>query len=332
MRPIQDAFPLLQTPKKIFITTHHKPDGDAIGSMLGLALYLRKKGHDVAAVSPNEIPEFLMWMPGIDTLMNFEAEPKKATQALKDCDLIFCLDFNDFARTKFIEQALKDATQPKILIDHHLKPAPTWDYGMSIPEKSSTAEMVYDFISLSNDNALIDTAIAECLYVGVMTDTGSFRFPATTAGVHEMVANLKHIGLDHSRIHELVYDSWSASRMRFVGFMLLEKMEILPDYNAGLMTLSRKEMMRFDLTSGDTEGLVNLILSISQVQFATLIMERGDEVKLSFRSKGNFDVSAFSRAHFNGGGHFNAAGGSLKMPLNEATAYFKKILSDIHPL
>ena len=332
MRPIQDAFSLLQTPKKIFITTHHKPDGDAIGSMLGLALYLTKKGHDVTPVSPNEIPDFLMWMPGVDTLMNYEAEPKKAQQALKDCDLIFCLDFNDFARTKFIEQALKDATQPKILIDHHLKPAPTWDYGMSIPEKSSTAEMVYDFINLCNDNALIDTQIAECLYTGVVTDTGSFRFPATTAGVHEMVANLKHKGLDHSRIHELVYDSWSASRMRFVGYMLLEKMEILPDYNAGMMSLSRKEMMRFDLASGDTEGLVNLILSISQVQFATLIMERGDEVKFSFRSKGDFDVSAFSRQHFNGGGHFNAAGGSLKMPLTEAIAYFKKILSDIHPL
>src|SRR4051812_29640916 len=148
MRPIQDAFPLLQTPKKIFITTHHKPDGDAIGSMLGLAHYLTKKGHHVTPVSPNELPGFLMWMPGVETLLNFEAESKKAQQVLKECDLIFCLDFNDFARTKNIEQALQEATQPKILIDHHLKPADVWDYGMSIPEKSSTCEMVYDFINL----------------------------------------------------------------------------------------------------------------------------------------------------------------------------------------
>ncbi|MBS1586270.1 MAG: bifunctional oligoribonuclease/PAP phosphatase NrnA [Bacteroidetes bacterium] len=332
MRPIQDAFPLLQTPKKIFITTHHKPDGDAIGSMLGLALYLKKKGHHVTPVSPNELPNFLMWMPGVELLLNYEAEPKKAQQTLKESDLVFCVDFNDFSRTKFIEQALKDATQPKILIDHHLKPAPTWDYGMSIPEKSSTCEMVYDFINLCNDNALIDVPIAECLYTGVMTDTGSFRFPITTASVHEMTADLKHKGLDHSRIHELVYDSWPASRMRFVGYMLLEKMEVLPDYNSAYMALSRKEMIQYDVHSGDTEGLVNLPLSIGDIQFATLIMERGDEVKFSFRSKGSFDVSTFARTHFNGGGHFNASGGSLKMPLNEAIDYFKKILSDIHPL
>ncbi len=331
MRPIQDAFSLLQTPKKIFITTHHKPDGDALGSMLGLALYLRKKGNEVTPVSPNEIPGFLMWMPGIDTLMNYEAESKKAQQALKNADLIFCVDFNNFSRTKFIEEPLKEATQPKILIDHHLVPAPVWDYGMSIPEKSSTCEMVYDFINLCNDNELIDTEIAECLYTGVMTDTGSFRFPITTATVHEMIADLKRKGLDHSKVHELVYDSWPAMRMRFVGYMLLEKMEIFPEYSASLMTLSRKEMMRFDLQAGDTEGIVNLPLSIGNIQFATLILERGDEVKFSFRSKGDFDVSTFSREHFNGGGHFNAAGGSLKMPLNEAVAYFKKILSDIHP-
>lgn len=331
MRPIQDAFPLLQTPKKIFITTHHKPDGDALGSMLGLALYLRKKGHTVTPVSPNEVPGFLAWMPGIDSLMSWEAESKKAQQALNDADLIFCVDFNNFSRTKFIEQALGEASQPKILIDHHLVPAPVWDYGMSIPEKSSTCEMVYDFINLCNDNELIDTEIAECLYTGVMTDTGSFRFPITTATVHEMIADLKHKGLDHSKVHDLVYDSWPAMRMRFVGYMLLEKMELFPEYNASLMTLSRKEMMRFDLQAGDTEGIVNLPMSIANIQFATLILERGDEVKFSFRSKGNFDVSSFAREHFNGGGHFNASGGSLKMPLNEAVAYFKEILSDIHP-
>jgi phosphoesterase RecJ-like protein len=159
MRPIQDAFSLLQTPKKIFITTHHKPDGDAIGSMLGLYHYLIKKGHKPTAVSPGEIPDFLEWMPGVNTMLNFEAQPNEAKQALTNADLIFCLDFNDYSRTKHLEQLLADATQPKILIDHHLFPKPVWDYGISLPEKSSTAEMVYDFINMNGDHALLDLDI-----------------------------------------------------------------------------------------------------------------------------------------------------------------------------
>lgn len=331
MRPIQDAFPLLQTPKKIFITTHHKPDGDAIGSMLGLYHYLVKKGHSVTAVSPSELPDFLMWMPGVDNLLNWEAESKSSEKALKSADLIFCVDFNDFSRTKHMTALLEQASQPKILIDHHLFPKDVWDYGMSIPEKSSTCEMVYDFINLNNDNAIIDLDIAACLYTGVMTDTGSFRFPVTTASVHEMVADLKHRGLNHSIIHEEVYDSWSVRRMQFLGYVLLEKMEIFPKYQAGLITLSKKEMKLFDITTGDTEGLVNYPLSISRVRFATLITERSDEVKMSFRSKGDFDVSSFARQYFNGGGHFNAAGGRSEASFIDTVTRFKEILSDIHP-
>jgi len=331
MRPIQDAFPLLQTPKKIFITTHHKPDGDAIGSMLALYHYLVKKGHHVTAVSPGELPDFLLWIPGVNILLNYESEPKDALEALSSCDIIFGLDFNSFGRTKHLEKALAEARQPKILIDHHLLPDPVWDYGMSIPEKSSTSEMVYDFINMNNDNALIDKDIAACIYTGVMTDTGSFRFPITTASVHELVADLKHKGLNHSLIHDEVYDSWTIGRMRFLGYVLVDKMEIFPKYNAGLISLTRKEMNLFNVRNGDTEGLVNYPLSISGVRFATLITERSDEVKLSFRSKGDFDVSAFARQYFDGGGHFNASGGRSKTSFIETVAYFKKILSDIHP-
>ena len=331
MRSIQDAFPLLQSPRKIFITTHHKPDGDAIGSMLGLYHYLVKKGHAVTPVSPCELPEFLMWMPGVSHLLNFEVQQKRSLQALAEAELIFCLDFNDYSRTKHMEAALAAATQPKILIDHHLFPKPYWDYGMSIPEKSSTCEMVYDFINLCNDNALIDTDIAECLYTGVLTDTGSFRFPITSAAVHSMMANLKQHGLDHSKIHEHIYDSWSENRMRFLGYVLTEKMEVFPEYNAALIALSKKDMGMFETQSGDTEGLVNYPLSIANIRFATLITERNDEIKLSFRSKGNFDVSLFSREYFEGGGHFNASGGRSKGTFKETIAYFKKILSDIHP-
>lgn len=331
MRPIQDILPLLQTPQKIFITTHHKPDGDAIGSMLGLYHYLVKKGHHVTAVSPNELPEFLMWMPGVRHLLNFEAEPNEAKAALKQADYIFCLDFNNYSRTKNLTQLLEEAPQPKVLIDHHLLPAEVWDYGMSESSKSSTCEMVYDFINLAGDNNLIDKKIAECIYTGALTDTGSFRFPVTKAATHTMIADLMMHGLEHSKIHEHIYDSWDVKRMHFLGYVLLEKMEILPQYNAGIIALSKKDIKLFGVNSGDMEGLVNYPLSIANIRFAALITERGDEVRLSLRSKGDFDVSSFAREHFNGGGHFNASGGRSNESFTDTVTLFKKILSDIHP-
>ncbi len=331
MLPIEEIFPLLSTPKRIFITTHHKPDGDAIGSMLGLYHYLVAKGHNVTPVSPSEIPEFLMWMPGVDKVVNYEAESKNAEKALADADIIFCLDFNDFSRTKHLTTHLEAATQPKVMIDHHLLPKTVWDYAMSDATKSSTCEMVYDFINLCGDNAMINMDIAACLYTGVMTDTGSFRFPATTASVHDMVADFKRKGLNHTRIHEEVYDSWSAQRMQFLGYVLLEKMEIFPKYNTGLITLSKKDLKLFNVNTGELEGLVNYPLSIGAVRFAVMITERSDEVKLSFRSKGDFDVNTFARTYFNGGGHFNASGGRSTASFIDTVAYFKQILSDIHP-
>lgn len=331
MRPIQEVIDLLKAPKKIFIISHHKPDGDAIGSMLALYNYLVKKGHSVTPVSPGELPDFLMWIPGVDQLLNYEAEPKQVTAALKNCDLIFCLDFNDFSRTKYLTDMLDQATQPKVLIDHHLLPKPVWDYGISRPDKSSTSEMVYDFINMCGDNNLIDSDIAACIYTGTMTDTGSFRFPVTTAAVHRMIADLMDHGLQHSRVHEEIYDSWSVKRMQFLGYVLLERMEIFPKWNAGLITLSRKDMKLFDISAGDTEGLVNYALSIAGIRFATLITERSDEVKMSFRSKGDFDVSSFAREHFNGGGHFNASGGRSSASFIDTITHFKQILSDIHP-
>lgn len=322
---------MLQTPKKIIITTHHKPDGDAIGSMLALYHYLVKKGHSVTPVTPSELPDFLMWMPGVRQLVNYEAEPDTAKAALQEADYIFGLDFNDFSRTKHLTELLHEAKQPKILIDHHLLPADTWTYGISVPEKSSTCEMIYDFINLANDNQLIDKEIAECIYTGTLTDTGSFRFPVTTSYTHRMVADLMDKGLQHSKVHELVYDSWSVKRMHFLGYVLLEKMEIFPQYKAGIICLSKKDIRLFDINSGDIEGLVNYPLSIANIRFSTLITERSDEVKLSFRSKGDFDVSSFARQHFNGGGHFNASGGRTTQSFTDTVTLFKQILSDIHP-
>jgi len=331
MQPIQEAIPLLQSPKKVFITTHHKPDGDAIGSMMALYHYLVQKGHAVTPVAPSELPEFLMWIPGVEHVINFEADSKKANQALKGADVIFCLDFNDYSRTKHMTVQLEDAKQPKILIDHHLFPKPYWDYGMSIPSKSSTCEMVYDFINMCGDNTLITKEIAECIYTGVMTDTGSFRFPVVSAAVHAMVSDLISKGLVHTKIHEEVNDTWTIKRMQFLGYVLLERMEIFPKYKTGLIAITREDLKLFDINTGDLEGLVNYPLSIANIKFAVMITERSDEVKLSLRSKGNFDVNAFARQYFNGGGHVNAAGGTSKMSFTETVTYFKQILSDIHP-
>lgn len=331
MKAIHEALPLLQSPQKIFITTHHKPDGDAIGSMLGLYHYLVKKGHSVTAVSPSEVPDFLTWMPGFEHLLNFEAESKKSEEALSNAELIFCVDFNDYSRTKYMTLQLQRAAAPKILIDHHLLPAAQWDFGMSDPDRSSTCEMIYDFINLCGDHELIDPVIGACLYTGVLTDTGSFRFNSTTASTHRMVADLKDKGLEHAVIHEYINDSWSLKRMQFLGYILLERMEIFGKYNAGLIALSRQDLKLFDTTTGDTEGLVNYPLSIKGIRFSTLITERADEVKMSFRSKGDFDVSSFAREHFSGGGHFNASGGRSNLSFSETVARFKEILSDIHP-
>lgn len=331
MQPIQDVLPLLQTSRKIFITTHHKPDGDAVGSMLGLYHYLTLKGHQVTPVAPSEVPDFLQWLPGIDRVINFEAQSLAAQRALEDAELIFCLDFNALGRTKGMETMLAGARAPRVMIDHHMLPQDVFKYGISIPEKSSTCEMVYDFINLCGDNALINLDIGACLYTGVMTDTGSFRFSVTTASVHEMIADLLRRGLAHSHIHEEVYDSWSANRMRFVGYVLIERMELFPRYNSGLIALSRKDIHLFNLTAGDTEGIVNYPLSISGIRFATMITEKADEVRLSFRSKGDFDVNEFARLHFSGGGHFNASGGRSQLSFEETVTKFKRILTDIHP-
>jgi len=329
--PIQDIFPLLQEPKKIFVTTHHKPDGDAIGSILALYHYLTEKGHSVTPVAPSEVPDFLNWMPGVEKVLNYEINPGDCKKAIENSDLIFGLDFNDFKRTKHLDELLEKAHQPKIMIDHHLLPKDVWDYGMSDPEKSSTCEMVYDFINLAGDNTRINEKIAECLYTGLLTDTGSFRFPATTESSHLMAADLKRKGLQHTFIHEEINDSWSLKRMQFLGYVLLEKMEILPQYKTGVIVLSKKDMKLFGITTGDTEGLVNYPLSIAGVRLSVLFTERTDEIKMSFRSKGNFDVSSFARIYFSGGGHFNAAGGTSKKTLDQTVTNFKEILSDIHP-
>jgi phosphoesterase RecJ-like protein len=329
MKPLNEIFSLLAAPKKIAITFHQKPDADAMGSGLGLYNFLIQFGHTVTVISPTNWPAFLNWMPGAKKVIDFEMQTENATAALKEAEWLFCLDFNVLSRTKNMEPVIESLDCIKILIDHHQQPqTEVFDYGRSDTNKSSTAEMVYDFIINSGHEKKINTAVSECLYAGVMTDTGSFRFNSTSADVHKMVARLKESGLNHSQIHENLFDNFLEGRFRFFGNTLLNRMEIFYEYNTALIAIPQKDLIKFNVKTGDTEGLVNFPLSIKGIKLAAIIIDRGDERKSSFRSKGGFDVNTFARKYFNGGGHFNAAGGKNKEPLEEVVARFKKAIKE----
>lgn len=323
MQPINELYPLLSDPKKIVITMHQKPDGDAMGSSLGLYHFLIQLGHSVTVISPTNWADFLDWMPAVKKVLDYEAQHAAADKILNEAELVFCLDFNTLSRTKRMEHKLASISSLRILIDHHQEPqVAMFAYGISDTAKSSTSEMVYDFIEASGYDNKINMEVAECLYTGVMTDTGSFRFPSTTASVHKMVARLKESGLNHSQIHENIYDNFLENRFRFIGNVLMNRMEVFYEYNTALIAIPQSDLIKYNIITGDTEGLVNYPLSIKGIKLAAIIIDRGEERKSSFRSKDGFDVNTFARKYFNGGGHFNAAGGQNKEPLDEVVAKF----------
>ncbi len=329
MQQIQNIYPQLANPKKVVITTHQKPDADAMGSSLALSHFLKGFGHKVTVISPTNWATFLNWMPGCNEVLDYESPNAKANAAIDEADWIFCLDFNTLSRTKRMEEKLMAAKAERILIDHHREPQEeVFAYGVSDIGKSSTCEMIYDFIVDSGNADKITTEISECIYAGVMTDTGSFRFPSTTASVHKLVGHLKDRGLEHSHIHEELYDNFLENRFRFIGNVLLNRMEIFYEYNTALIAIPQQDLVKYDMRTGDTEGLVNFPLSIKGIKLATIIIDRGEERKSSFRSKGGFDVNTFARKYFNGGGHFNAAGGFNKEPLDEVVAKFKLAMKE----
>ena len=329
MQLLNQIFPLLLQPRKVVITTHQKPDGDAMGSSLGLYQFLIQFGHAVTVISPTNWASFLNWMPGTKNVLDYERQTDEANQLIDAADWIFCLDFNTLNRTKRMEEKLSNALAQRILIDHHQEPqVDKFEYGESDTTKSSTCEMVYDFILASGHDDKLNTAVAECLYAGVMTDTGSFRFPATSANVHRMVANLKDKGLDHGPVHEALYDNFLENRFRFLGNVLLNRMEVFYEYNTALIAIPQTDLIKYNIKTGDTEGLVNYPLGIQGIKLAAIIIDRGEERKSSFRSKGGFDVNTFARKYFNGGGHFNAAGGQSKQTLEEEVAIFIKAMKE----
>ncbi len=329
MQAIEQFYPILNQPFKAVITAHQKPDGDAMGSTLGLYHFLKQLGHEVTVISPTNWAQFLDWMPGVEQVIDFETNKNEASEIVAAADYVFCLDFNILHRTKHLEPIIRESKALKILIDHHQQPdTPSFAYGISDVKMSSTCEMIYDFIVQSGHSNLINIDIATCLYTGLMTDTGSFRFPSTTASVHKIVAHLKELGLQHAKIHENIYDNSTEGRLKFMGNAFLNRMTVLPEFKTAVMAIPKSDIYKFELKTGDTEGLVNYLLSIEGIKFAAILIDREEERKWSFRSKGNFDVNIFARTHFEGGGHANAAGGRSSKSLDETFNDFKNIIEN----
>ena len=320
---IKQTKTLLETPKDIVIIPHKNPDGDAMGSTLALYHYLLKKGHRPLVIAPNAYPKFLQWLPGNEEVLLYDAFAKAATEKIASAQLIFTLDFNDFSRTGDMQGPLAQAKAPFIMIDHHQQPA---DYAVvtySDTAMSSTCEMVYHFIEALDDQSLIDATIGNCLYTGIMTDSGSFRFPSTTATTHRVIGALIEAGVNNAAIHERVYDNNRYSKLQLLG-TALSNLKVLEKYNTSYITLSQKELDQHDFQKGDTEGVVNYGLSLKGVVFTVIFIENKSEnlIKMSLRSKGSFSVNEFARAHFSGGGHTNAAGGRSTLSLQQTVDRF----------
>lgn len=327
MHDINALKELLKEPKEVLITTHHKPDADALGSSLGLAGYLKKKGHRVTVITPSDYPGFLNWMHGNSEVIVYSEQNDTLVQRLiKEAQMIFCLDFNTLSRINEMGEYIRHANGTKVLVDHHLQPEAFADLSFSNTSAAATAEIVYDMIKAMGDADLIDTEIGECLYAGIMTDTGSFRHPSTSKNVHLIIADLLQIGVETSKIHRLIYDSSSELRLRFLGYALKEKLVVLPEYRTAYFAITADELKAYDSKTGDTEGLVNYALSIEGIVFAALIIDRTQAVKMSFRSVGDFSVNDFAREHFNGGGHKNAAGGMSIDTLENTVNKFESLL------
>lgn len=324
---IENIKRFLSSPKKIAIVSHKNPDGDAIGSSLGLFHYLKKFKHEIEVIMPNDFPDFLKWMPGCNKILDYENQTDKSKELIENADAIFTLDFNDLSRVGSMENVLRSSQAVKIMIDHHQQPKDYPDYMYSDVKMCSTSQMIYHFIEMLDDVDKIDNNIGSCLYAGIMTDTGSFRFPSTTSTTHKVVADLIDKGVNNSEIHNLVYDTNSYSRLQLLG-RALNNMRVLPDYNAAYITLDHSELNKFQFKKGDTEGVVNYALSVKNMILAAIFIEHKQEgiVKISFRSKGDFSVNELARTHFNGGGHINAAGGRSELSLKETVEKFISIL------
>jgi len=319
---------ILSTPQKISLVTHRNPDGDAIGSSLAMQHYLKSKGHTVHTVLPNEAPAFLQWLPGAETTLKFDKQNQRSKKAILESNILFVLDFNALHRVgETMQEVLERYTGTFVMIDHHQQPEALSEFVYSDTSICATCQMVYHFIEMLGDLNSIDAAIASCLYAGIMTDTGSFRFSSTTALTHRVVADLIAKGADNAMIHDRVFNTNTTSRLELMG-IALTNMVVLQESHTAYMTLSVTELESCNYQKGDTEGLVNYGLSLKGIYMSAIFIEDSDQniVKISFRSKGRFSVNQFSRNHFQGGGHDNAAGGRSTSSLETTVERFVSLL------
>ena len=316
---------LLSSKQNVVITTHVNPDGDAIGSSVALFNFLIKMGHNVSVIVPNDYPDFLKWMKNDELIINYSNSKNESQEKIKNASLIFCLDFNNLNRINDLGDYISESKAKKVLIDHHLDPSDFYDYKIHDVKASATAELVYNFLIELDSNA-VDKDISEALYTGILTDTGSFKF-SMSPKVHKIVSDLMSRGVDIGFINNKIYDLNSLDKLKLIGYALSEKLEVISNGNAAYIVLSRKDLKDHNFKKGDTEGLVNYALSISNVNMAVLIIETKERIKFSFRSIGQFSVNEFAKKYFNGGGHKNAAGGSLEDKLSVALEKFLKDIS-----
>ena len=318
---------ILNNKPSVFIVTHKSPDGDAMGSSLGLAGALKKKGCSVNVIAPSEYPKFLRWIKGNEEVLVWGEDNERVKDAADKADVLFCLDFNALHRIDEVGDLVAKSKGKKVMIDHHQQPDDFADLIISDTSASSTAEMIYEFLESLGEEKLIDGDIGEALYCGIMTDTGSFRFSSTTARTHRVAGKLIDFGADHSMVHRRIYDSNTKRRLKLLGYCLMN-MEVLDNKNTAIFKITREDHKTFNIQKGDTEGIVNYGLSMPNIKCSVFFREDKNIVKISFRSKDDYDVNKFAREHFNGGGHINAAGGMSNDSLEEAIGKFKKVSND----
>ena len=311
---------------KFVIVTHLSPDGDAIGSSMGFYHYLNDLGNNVSVVVPNSFPQFLKWIAGTDKIIQFDEQPELVTQLLEEADVIFCLDFNTLSRIKGLGELVQSSKAKKVMVDHHPYPGDFADVTISYPIISSTSELIFRLICRMGDFSEISKEAAEAIYTGMMTDTGAFTYNSNSPEIYHIIGELLSKGINKDQIYIQVYNNYSVDRFRMMGFMINERMRIFPDQKAALLTLSHDEQQKFNRQKGDTEGFVNIPLSIKGIVFSVMMREDTDMIKLSFRSSGKFPANIFASEIFNGGGHLNAAGAEFSGSLEEAVRKFEEAL------
>jgi phosphoesterase RecJ-like protein len=318
----------LSTPQKIVLTAHQNPDGDAFGSALGLYALLKQMNHEVHVISPNKHSDYIGWMPGADQVIDFENELEhgRAKRIIKEATLIFCLDFSSLNRLGRMEGAIKEASAKKVLIDHHQMPENFVEFVFWNEKAAATCQLIYELIENLELLNYVNLDVATCLYTGILTDTGSFKFESTSKEVHRIAGELINVGINPNRINRKLFDQNSLNRVRFLGFALNEKLNYLEEYRVAYFFFTKEELERYDSKNGDTEGLVNYGLSISGSVMSAIFIEREDMIKISFRSVDDFSVADLSRSYFLGGGHKNAAGGKSTDSLESTVNRFLELL------